>query len=305
VRAILTPALGPTLISTITTDQIDGCVADWCDYLHQRIHSQTRLSVTQANAWNFPEMAGTRVIWLENMIGDPWLRIIEDPQAATIAPFHKPGWLSLEICVIDVDSLSEELRESPFEIIGEPADLDISPDIRAMQVVGSAGEVLYLTQIKAPVPGFDLPAARCAVDKLFIPILIATNRDSAAAVYEQFPHTKSSKFDTKITVINRAHDLSIGLRHPVAVIQLAGNNLIEIDEISSLNIPSHDVFSMPPGISMISFAINDLDFLPANTDSYTIKDGPYSECRASLIRGKAGELIELIEQNHLNSYSSK
>ena len=62
---------------------------------------------------------------------------------------------------------------------------------------------------------------------------------------------------------------------------------------------------MPPGISMISFAINDLDFLPANTDSYTIKDGPYSECRASLIRGKAGELIELIEQNHLNSYSSK
>ena len=56
---------------------------------------------------------------------------------------------------------------------------------------------------------------------------------------------------------------------------------------------------------MISFAINDLDCLPANTDSYTIKDGPYSECRASLIRGEAGELIELIEQNHLNSYSSK
>jgi len=305
VRAILTPALGPTLISTITTDQLDICVANWCNYLHQRIHSQTRLSVAQAKAWNFPAMAGTRVTWLENLIGDPWLRIIEDPQAATIAPFHQPGWLSLEICVIDVDSLREELRESPFEIIGEPADLDISSDIRAMQVVGSAGEVLYLTQIKAPVPGFDLPTARCAVDKLFIPILLAASRDSAAAVYEQFPHTKSSKFDTKITVINRAHDLPIDLLHPIAAIQLAGNNLIEIDEISSLDISSHDALSMPPGISMISFAISNLDFLPTNTVSYIIKDGPYSESRASLIRGKAGELIELIEQNHLNSNPSK
>ena len=292
----MTPALGPTLISTITTDRLDTCVADWCDHLYQRVHSQTRLSLAQAQDWNFPALAGTRVTWLENFVGDPWLRIIEDPQATTIAPFQSPGWLSLEICVIDVDSLRQELGESPFDIIGEPADLDVSPDIRAMQVIGSAGEVLYLTQIKAPVPGFELPAARCTVDKLFIPILLAPSRDSAAAVYEQFPGTKSSKFDTKITVINRAHNLPIDHRHPVAVIQLAGNNLIEIDEISSLNRPSHDVSKMPPGISMISFAINDLNVLPATTTIYTIKEGPYAEFRASLIRGKAGELIELIEQ---------
>ena len=296
----MTPALGPTLISTITTARLDVCVADWCDHLHQRIHSQTRLSAAQAQAWNFPALEGTRVTWLENLIGDPWLRIIEDPHATTITPFQQPGWLSLEICVTDVDSLREELGESPFEIIGEPADLDISSDIRAMQVVGSAGEVLYLTQIKAPVPGFDLPVARCPVDKLFIPILLATSREAAAAIYQQFPDTKSSQFDTKITVVNRAHNLPIDQRHPVAVIHLAGSNLIEIDEISSLKIPSPDnaasSSTMTSGISMISFAIKDLDVLPANSPVYTIDEGPYAHFRASLIRGQAGELIELIEK---------
>ncbi len=297
---LLTPALGPTLISTITTARLDVCVADWCDHLHQRIHSQTRLSFAQAQSWGFPALAGTRVTWLENLIGDPWLRIIEDPQATAITPFHQPGWLSLEICVTNVDTLWEELVQSPFEIIGEPADLDISPDIRAMQVVGSAGEVLYLTQIKAPVPGFDLPVARCAVDKLFIPILLATNREAAAATYQQCPGTKSSQFDTKITVVNRAHNLPIDQRHPVAVIHLADSNLIEIDEISSLKIPSPDNAARSPtmtsGISMISFSIKDLDVLPANSPVYTIDEGPYAHFRASLIRGQADELIELIEK---------
>ena len=297
---LLTPALGPTLIATITTARLDVCVADWCDHLHQRIHSQTRLSFAQAQSWGFPALAGARVTWLENLIGDPWLRIIEDPQATAITPFHQPGWLSLEICVTNVDTLWEELVQSPFEIIGEPADLDISPDIRAMQVVGSAGEVLYLTQIKAPVPGFDLPVARCTVDKLFIPILLATNRETAAAVYQQFPDTKSSQFDTKITVVNRAHNLPIDQRHPVAVIHLAGSNLIEIDEISILKMPSYGnsaiSHAMTSGISMISFAIKDLDALPVNSPTYKIDEGPYAHFRASLIRGQAGELIELIEK---------
>ena len=47
---------------------------------------------------------------------------------------------------------------------------------------------------------------------------------------------------------------------------------------------------------MISFAIKDLDVLPVNSPTYTIDEGPYAHFRASLIRGQAGELIELIEK---------
>jgi hypothetical protein len=41
-----------------------------------------------------------------------------------------------------------------FQVIGEQVNLDVSDNIRAMQVIGPAGEALYLTQVKAEVPTF-------------------------------------------------------------------------------------------------------------------------------------------------------
>lgn len=251
----------------------------------------------EAGHWHCPGLAGTRVTWLANTLGEPWLRIIEAPQATYTEPFHRHGWLALEICVCDVDSLYRELEGSPFAIIGKPADLDVSPDIRAMQVVGAAGEVLYLTQIKAAVAGFDLPTARCAVDRSFIAVLLADNRARALTDYERFPATTGVKFETKITVLNRAHNLPVGQRHPVATIQLAGHNLIEIDELSGLRNHRHKPSALPPGISMMSLAAADLSALPVNQRIYTIPDGPYADCRASLLRGQNGELIEIIEHH--------
>lgn len=40
-----------------------------------------------------------------------------------------------------------------------------------MQVRGPSGEVLYLTEVKAEIPGFDLPFAGSFVDYPFIVIL--------------------------------------------------------------------------------------------------------------------------------------
>ena len=60
--------------------------------------------------------------------------------------------------VDDVDALAAELASSPFRIIGGPADLSFSDQIRAMQVVGPAREVLYLTQAdQTPPAAASLP----------------------------------------------------------------------------------------------------------------------------------------------------
>ena len=99
--------------------------------------------------------------------------------AEVVDPFRHQGWMSLEISVENVDALRPDLEGSPFRVIGEPANLDVSDDIRAMQAIGPAGEVLYLTEIKAEVPPFELPFARCAVDRLFIPVLLAPDRERA------------------------------------------------------------------------------------------------------------------------------
>jgi len=63
-----------------------------------------------------------------------------------------------ELIVDDVDALAAELASSPFRIIGGPADLSFSDQIRAMQVVGPAREVLYLTQAdQMPPAAASLP----------------------------------------------------------------------------------------------------------------------------------------------------
>jgi hypothetical protein len=161
-----------------------------------------------------------------------------------------------------------------------------------MQLVGPAGELLYLTQVNAEVPPFELPFARCAVDRLFIPILLSPHRDDSLATYEQFPGTSGMQFETKITVINQARKLDFDQRHPVATIQLRGKNLIEIDQLDDLSIRPANPGSLPAGIGMITFAVN---AIPANVDSYTMTEGNFTSHKAALIRGAAGEFIELIE----------
>ena len=49
------------------------------------------------------------------------------------------------------------------------------PDIRAMQVIGYAKEVFYLTMFKKEIAVFDLPKAKSAIDKMFIAVLASDN----------------------------------------------------------------------------------------------------------------------------------
>jgi hypothetical protein len=295
----MVPALGPIIISTLTTSDSESCVAAWCQYLEHAIHCELKLSYVEALKWGCPELVGTRVTWLENNLGEPWLRIIEDPLALPMAPFQRTGWLSLEVCVGDVDALYLALKDSPFNIIGKPADLDISPNIRAMQVVGPAGEVLYLTQVKAAVRGFDLPVARCPVDRLFIPILLTKNRQEALATYEKFHGTKGLLFDTKITVVNRAWSLPLDQSHPVATVQLNGKNLIEIDQLPALPPELKSNSAMRSGISMISFALQNLAEWNDETTIYSPPNGPFAGIRSSFIKGATGEWVELMDWQSL------
>lgn len=288
-------ALGPVLTSTLNTSDYEGCLSAWCNYLAQKIHLETRLSSIESEKWSASHLTGSRVAWLENDLGEPWLRIIEDPSAKSFKPFSSYGWLSLEICVEDVDAIYRDLRDSPFKIIGPPADLDVSPDIRAMQVVGPAKEILYLTQIKAHVPGFELPFARCRVDRLFIPVLVAENWENALSVYTSFPQTNGMPFETKITVLNRYLEFPAHQRHPVATIQLSGENLIEIDQVTGLeSIPGATRLERE-GITVMTFALRDFFELTDSSERYIIPNGPFAGKSAVLLRGSSNENIELME----------
>lgn len=288
-------AIGPSLSATLVTDRLDACVAAWAGFLDHRPGAEAPLPDSTARRWAAPGLSGARSVWLHNALGEPWLRLVEDETATPRPPFRNPGWQALEIAVADVDALAARLAGSPFTCLGEPADLDVSDAIRAMQVLGPAGEVLYLTEVRDAVPGFDLPRARCPIDRLFIPVLLAPDRTAASACYGALGGPAPMIFDTRIGVLNRARGLAADTRHPVATLQLAGASLIEIDELSGLPRPAAEI---PPGIASVAFAVRS-QAIPADADGCqgrgADEDAPYAGHIAHSFRGAAGEHFELIE----------
>ena len=189
------------------------------------------LGAGDAAVLGLPDLAGAPLAWLANSQGEPILRVIEDPHAQAVEPMFHHGWLALEILVGDIDRLAAGLH-APFKVLGAPADLELSDAIRASQVLGPCGELLYLTQIKAPVPPFDLPMTSATVAVPFIGVTLTPDRDASRRAWSGLLGADGWAFDTRITVLNRAYDRALDGRYPVAVLPIPGQCMVEIDQVA-------------------------------------------------------------------------
>lgn len=272
-----TSTLGPIVAALIVTPDLSKSVRAYCDHLHQHAHSSDHLTLKQARQWNLLGLCGAKMIWLANELGERWLGLIEDKSAKVVDPFQHTGWMSLEISVQDVDALRPALEDSPFKIIGEPAKLDSSDGFRAMQVVGPAGEVLYLAELQAQDPPSELPYARGSIDRLSGSVLLTDDRDRALSFYEQFNGT--------------ARQLDIEQKHPATTIQLKENCRLEIDQLDNLSGRPTGKGGLHAGIAMITvFA----ESIPSGLEKYQVSLGGGADRGGALFRGEADELIEVI-----------
>lgn len=294
----LSATLGPVACGTVVSRDIDELAAVYTEHLAMTVVERGEIPSPLAIGWGLPKTTGLRYCLLGSESGANWLRLIEDPSCMPLQPLSTRGWMSMEVLVSDVYALAERLRDSPFRFIGEPKALDLSPDIEACQVVGPAGEVLYLTTVRNPVPPFDLPMAKCEVDQLFIPVLAVPNRDESTALYAQLGSEPPLNFDTKVTVINRALGHPIDRRMPVASSQLRQQHFMEIDEVAEF--PKRPLLpcGLHAGITMVSFWVDSLDNLPFTPQAtpYYADSVTYQQRRAALFIGTGGEYIELIER---------
>ncbi len=290
---ISTPLLGPVIMGTLVTANLQEVVDAYVNYLHLHVIETGHLKKALVSMWQTPAIEGNPYSILANAFGEPWLRIIEDTSCTKTEGLKHAGWISLEVLVDDVDTLAASLIGSSFKVLRPVANLDMSDKIRAVQIEGPAGEVLYLTQIKEQVPPFELPIARCAVDHLFIPILCSHDRRASLSFYQKLADWEGLSFETKITVINQAYGYDLSKKHPVATLQLAGKTLIEIDEIPAASARPHQDGHLASGIAMITFGVQKMHEMPLKM--HHIKSAFYGNKHASCIKGPTGELVELID----------
>lgn len=291
--------LGPIQGATLLTRDIRSASAAYQEVLGFTLQTQGKIGQDLAQFWSAPDLEGRPFQILAAANGDPWLRLVQDPDCSTTTPLKCQGWMALESNVADVDKLRNRFKDDRFQIIGEPAYLQVSDAIKAMQVIGPCGEVHYLTQIERPVPPFELPSTNTVTGSLFIPVLCTPDRNASLTFYQQLNDgPEGLRFDTKVTVLNNAWGRDIEHQYPVATLQLNGNCLFEIDQLPEAYALEANEDSLPSGISIITCYVTNLDKIAELTEREIcqIDNDFYPNGRALLLKGEAGEWLELVEQ---------
>lgn len=288
------PRLGGIACVTVRTPDLAAAEEAYGRHLGYQVIARTPVTLAQAEVWDRPALAGTPCLLMAPPAGDDCVfRFVQAPADPRYRAFTRHGWNAAEIIVSKVDSLAERLSESPFEIVAPPMDLSFCSDIRAMQVRGPGGEILYLTEFKRPVPGLDAPPARCAVDRVFIVIVGGASLDQIQDFYAtRFGVPRAAAMESRVQTMALEFGLPREHRFRLAALPLGDCCYIEADEMPAAAVPlSPDESGLPPGIGLVSFRGE----LPASPAPPPATNAPYrGAAGVACVRGAAGELLEII-----------
>jgi hypothetical protein len=270
--------------------------AAYCTYFQYRAVARAPVSAELARLWNAPRMAGRESLLLQPASGEPvFLRFVEAEAVPGYAPMRTAGWNATEILAASPDEMAARLDNSPFRIIGPPRGLSSNPAIRAMQVIGPANELLYLTSIPPGESAFGLESAKTEVDRAFI--VVAGGRDLTALrewYASRLGLAVSAPVGVRISVLSNAYGaygMDAEQLHDLAVVRLPGRCLIELDQYPREAQPRpRREGELPPGMAAVSFEADS----HGGHESCPIPDAPYAGRRVALLTGAAGELIELV-----------
>ncbi len=292
------PELGAIRAVTFVVPDLAAIEFAYTTCLGARIVDRGAVTPAAATAWGSPAMAGCPTLVLAPEAGEPtWLRFVMDPRAGVTRAMTTHGWNATEFTVRDTDAMADRLRASPFTIVGAPRNLTGFPSIRAMQVLGPAGECLYLTDVGGD-PSLAAPAA--AVGQVFIAVAAGPDIAAMAGFYAGlFANPVSAPVRVPIGVVNRAQGLPPETAHGLALVTLPRGTRIELDEYPPATRPRATAPGhLPPGMAIVSF---DVASLPERGDPAPPWLAPPASCDmaplagrlTACLRGGAGELVEL------------
>lgn len=289
------PLLGTIRAVTYVVADLDRIEAAYVTLLGYRVIDRTRVEPGQALAWAAPAVAGRPVLTLGPASGESvFLRFVEGAEAAGWSALTTFGWNATEFVVQDVDLLAERLANGPFEILGPPKGLTRFPMIRAMQVLGPAGECCYFTQVGRG-SGLELARARSFVGRVFIVVAAGPDADALFEPYGRFGNKRDAPVATPVQVISRAHELPAQTLHRHGLVRLPEGTLIELDQYPpSARARTTADGALAAGMSIVTFEVPSLGRHPLLAPAARC-DLPGIAGRAGCLRGATGELIELLE----------
>ena len=286
--------LGRITAVTITSPDLDRVVDIYSKYLKYRLVSSTRVSADQAKSWDAQRIENSEMVYMSPESSDDFFfRFVEQSSDDDYVPFGTFGWNAAELIVKDVDETAEKLIGSPFEVIGQPADLSFTDQIRAMQILGPSKEIIYLTQFKSKLDEFDSPTPRCDIDQTFIVILAGENIDEMQSfLNERLSIKKAPPMQSRIRAISKVFGLPEDTKYKSAALAIKDQSLIELDEMPSDAGPrSCRNGFLPPGISIVSFIAHQSEFIE---ESYDSNIPSFENVQARTIKGISDELIEIL-----------
>ncbi len=178
-----------------------------------------------------------------------------------------------------------------------PRNLSTTDDIKAMQAFGPSKELTYFTTVKNP--DFGLGKAESFVDRVFIVINGGRTMESHIGFYRDTLGIEvSDPQPVRMSALNAILGYDSEREHPLSVANIGGPFKIELDQYPEGTIDRPILpGDIPPGISIVSFMIDDLDAVPVDFKAKPTKpeSSPYDGNRAAVIVGPNGEWIELIE----------
>ena len=291
---------GRIKMATVSAPDIDVTLKSYQDYFAYNVIEDSIVTEQQANSWSTPKMAGRRQIITGPESGaEIYIRLVQNDDVPEYEYLRSYGWNAIELNITDADLLHEKLKNSPFEIIGEPTEFDFSDAIYPMQAVGLSKELFYLNQIRGNLPAYDLPKAQSFVDHIFIMVLATPDVKKAMQFYvDAFGWTEGKTFHIPYSVINNAFGLPEETKH---FLLMSCNGRVvnnEIDQYPEGTIirPRNDGM-LEPGIAMTTYMVEDLDKIkvPLMAKPIVLDYVGYTGRRSACCIGSAGELIELIE----------
>jgi hypothetical protein len=287
------------LIITLCAPDMAAMEHAYTGVLHYSVVERGNVPAQLSASWAAPKMSGRPYLLLRpESKANIYIRVIRGDVPSDYEPMSTYGWNATEFLVQDPDALAEAIRKpgSGFTVAGEPRPLGPNSPIRAMQAIGPAHEVLYLTK---PPEGGSMETAHTPVDRPFI--LILGNRDLAATrsfLDSTLGLGSGNPVSARMTVLNKSFGLDIETTHPLAIARLSPQYAIELDQYpEQARERVHARGELPPSMSMVTFETASLEPLKDKllTVPRRIKQFPYNGRRTGTLEGPSGELIELIE----------